>query len=319
MRLLRGLSTPAIDRSGCVATIGNFDGVHLGHQYIIQQVITKAKALCLPSVAIIFEPQPLEFFKGADAPARLLSFREKFQALSEFELDYVFCLKFDLSLSRLSALDFIEQVLVAHLNVKHLVIGDDFRFGGDRKGDFSLLVQSGETLGFSVENTQTRVDTLLEVGQRISSTRLRECLARGDFTASTSLLGRPYCMTGRVIHGQKLGRTLGFPTANIALNRVNVPLAGVYVVRFFCSNGVAIDGVANVGVKPTVGNFKPSLEVHLLDFQGDLYGERAAVQFLSKVRDEQRFSGVEALTEQIQKDIDAARVYLASKETDDLK
>lgn len=315
MRLLRGLRAPVIESTGCVATIGNFDGVHLGHQSIIQQVISKSQALGLPSVVIIFEPQPLEFFKGPDAPARLLSFREKYQALASFELDYVYCLKFNAALSQLTAQDFISQVLIAHLQIKHLVIGDDFRFGSDRKGDFSLLRAAGLAQGFSVENTPTKVDDMTIDGQRISSTRLRECLAAGDFQTTEQLLGRPYAITGTVIHGQKLGRKLGFATANIGLNRINVPLSGVYVVRLLDATGKTLHGVANIGVKPTVGNFKPSLEVHVLDFDGELYGQRLTVIFISKLREEQRFSGLEALKRQIEQDVAKARTHLALEST----
>ncbi len=332
MHLLRGLHNPGLGEFGvantkCVATIGNFDGVHLGHQAIIQQVISEAKKRKLPALIIIFEPQPMEFFRGDDAPARLMRFREKFQTLSAYDLDYVFCLKFDAQLSQLSAKEFVRKVLVSHLNIDHLVIGDDFRFGGDRQGDYKLLCRLSKEFDFTVENTQTILakescdsdssECTLEKDeflQRASSTFVRELLAQGEFAKVKQLLGRPYSFCGRVSHGQKLGRQLGFPTANINLKRVSSPLSGVYAVSLFLkSENRLMSGVANVGCKPTVGQFKPSLEVHLFDFNEDIYGEYVEVQFHHKLRDEQQFSGIEELKEQIEIDSQAARAFFASE------
>lgn len=307
MRLLRGLHNPGIEKTGCVATIGNFDGVHIGHQAIIEQVVSKAKERNVPSLVIIFEPQPMEFFNGTEAPARLMRFREKFQILSGFDLDYVFCLKFDARFCQLSAEAFIEKILVSHLHLKHLVIGDDFRFGGDRQGDYTLLVEMGKTNGFTVEHTPTLLDSEVEKGERVSSTHVRNLLAAGRFADVEQLLARPYQITGRVVHGEKLGRQLGFPTANIALQRVKAPFSGVYVVKLIRETGESFCGVANIGVKPSVGSFLPSLEVHLFDFDADLYGEHVSVEFDSKIRDEQRFEGLDALKQQIAKDIEVAR------------
>lgn len=333
MQLLRGLHNPGLGESGventrCVATIGNFDGVHLGHQAIIQQVVTEAQKRKLPSVIIIFEPQPMEFFKGQDAPARLMRFREKFLALSSFELDYVFCLKFDAKLSALTAEEFVKQVLVCHLNIEHLVVGDDFRFGGDRQGDFRLLKRLSDSLGFTVENTQTiRAQSSCltdeecaldehDFLQRASSTFVRELLAVGEFAKVAQLLGRPYSFSGRVVHGQKLGRQLGFPTANINLKRVSSPLSGVFAITIKCgkmeSNRI-YNGVANVGCKPTVGKFKSLLEVHIFDFDKDIYGEHVDVMFHQKIREEKRFSGVEELKKQIKQDEEVARSFFASQ------
>lgn len=310
MRLLRGLHNPSYNEAKCVATIGNFDGVHLGHQAIIQQVVAKAEKLGVPSVVIIFEPQPLEFFQGKTAPARLMRFREKYQALSSFGLDYVFCLKFDSKLSQLSAESFVETVLVSHLKICHLVVGDDFHFGGDRKGDFALLQSLGQIKGFSVENTPTLYESDAD-SERISSTFVRALLAESKFAAAKNVLGRSYSIEGRVIHGQKLGRQLGFPTANIALHRINAALTGVYAVQVCLQNGEHILGVANIGVKPTIGTFLPSLEVHLLDFNSSIYGEHLNVTFCEKLRDEQRFDNIAALKEQINKDINDARNYFS--------
>ena len=335
MRLLRGIHNPGLmacqrsdssgadsnfpEQLGCVATIGNFDGVHLGHQAIIQQLICEAKKRRLLSVVVIFEPQPLEFFKGDGAPVRLMRFREKFHALSMYDIDFIFCLKFDESLSRLSADEFIQRVLLDHLNVKHLVIGDDFRFGGDRSGDFKSLVVAGDKLGFSVENTATVACDIQHSAQgdsvRVSSTLLRELLANDRFAEAKNALGRPYSFIGRVIHGQKLGRQLGFPTANIALKRTKAPFSGVYAVslRMDSCSDECLFGVANVGVKPTVGNFQPSLEVHLFDFDRDIYGQSVQVEFHQKIRDEQRFDGIDALKEQIDKDVEQAKAFFLSR------
>lgn len=310
MRLLRGLHNPSYNEAKCVATIGNFDGVHLGHQAIIEQVVTQAKALGVPSLVIIFEPQPLEFFQEDQAPARLMRFREKYQALSSFGLDYVFCLKFDSKLSQLSAEAFVETVLVSHLKVCHLVIGDDFHFGGDRKGDFSLLQSLGKVKGFSVENTPTLFE--LDVRkERVSSTYVRALLAEARFDDAQRVLGRAYSIMGRVVHGQKLGRQLGFPTANITLHRIKVAFTGVYAVKVDLESGDTALGVANIGIKPTVGNFAPSLEVHLLDFNTRIYGQHISVTFCEKLRDERRFDNIAALKEQINQDINDARRYFS--------
>jgi riboflavin kinase/FMN adenylyltransferase len=325
MRLLRGLHNPGLGHNGvsdtkCVATIGNFDGVHLGHQAIIRQVVTEARKRNLPAMIIVFEPQPMEFFKGTDAPARLMRFREKFRVLADFGLDYIFCLKFDQCLSQLSAYDFVRKVLVEHLNIAHLVIGDDFRFGGDRQGDYALLCELSKKLGFTVENTRTVLaNESCPLGesvflQRASSTFVRELLAQGELDKAAQLLGRPYFFSGRVAHGQKLGRQLGFPTANIHLHRVNSPLAGVYAVSLFLkSAGKMYSGVGNVGCKPTLGQFKPSLEVHLFDFNENIYGEYVEVQFHEKLRDEQRFDDISKLKKQIAIDSEHARAFFAER------
>jgi riboflavin kinase/FMN adenylyltransferase len=323
MQLLRGLHNPGLGKNGvadtkCVATIGNFDGVHLGHQAIIRQVIQEAKKRQLPALIIIFEPQPMEFFKGNDAPARLMRFREKFHVLDDFGLDYVFCLRFDLRLSQLSAGDFVRQVLVEHLNIAHLVVGDDFRFGGDRQGDYALLCELSRKLGFTVENTRTVLaNESTPVAdqsflQRASSTFVRELLVQGELIKAAQLLGRPYFFSGRVAHGQKMGRQLGFPTANVHLQRVNSPLTGVYAVTLFLeSDGKHYPGVANVGCKPTLGQFKPSLEVHLFDFNQNIYGEYVEVFFHEKLRDEQRFDDIETLKQQIAEDSKKAQAFFS--------
>ncbi|MEH6813652.1 MAG: bifunctional riboflavin kinase/FAD synthetase [Motiliproteus sp.] len=303
MELIRGLHNLRDQHRGCVATIGNFDGVHLGHHQVLQQVSEKARSLGLPSVAIVFEPQPREFFEGANAPPRLTRFRDKFVLLRKHQIDRVFCLHFNQRLRSLTAEQFIDQLLLNGLEVKYFVVGDDFRFGCDRTGDFELLSQAGKRHGFTVVNTVTHV---VEEA-RVSSTRVRKVLAAHDFELAKSLLGRPYTLSGKVIHGRKLGRQLGVPTANMSLQRKRLPFEGVFVIEAVLQNGERRQGVANVGTRPTVKGDSPLLEVHLFDFDSTIYGQRLEVEFKAFLRPEQKFDGVEALKQQIMADIAAAR------------
>ncbi|MCZ4126432.1 bifunctional riboflavin kinase/FAD synthetase [Stutzerimonas balearica] len=305
MQLVRGLHNLRPRHRGCVATIGNFDGVHRGHQAILARLRERAAELGLPSCVVIFEPQPREFFAPDKAPARLTRLREKLCLLEQQGIDQVLCLAFNRRLRELSAAEFVHAVLVEGLAVRHLEVGDDFRFGCDRAGDFDFLLRAGAAEGFSVEAATT-----IEVdGQRVSSTRLREVLARGDLQAAQALLGRPFSLTGRIVHGQKLGRQLGAPTANVQLKRRSTPLSGVYMVSLGL-DGSPHPGVANIGMRPSVrSDGQPHLEVHLLDLQTDLYGRRVQVVFHHKLRDEQRFASLEALKAAISADIAAARDY----------
>lgn len=305
--LIRGLHNLRTPHRGCVATIGSFDGVHRGHRAIIDQLLVQAQQLGLPSVVMVFEPQPFEFFAGDKAPARLMRLRDKIRVLSACGVDRVFCLQFNQRLRQLSAHDFIKQVLVDGLGIKSLVVGDDFRFGCDRAGDFSLLQKAGEEYGFSVYDTCT----VQEGGERISSTRIRGALLAEQFEEAERLLGHPYTMRGRVVYGQQLGRTIGVPTANVRLRRYRSPLNGVFAVRLrLVKEGLWLPGVANVGVRPTVGGeTRPILEVHLLDFTGHLYGQEVEVVFDKKLRDEQKFSSLDALKTQIHSDIVTAKQY----------
>lgn len=294
-------------QSGCVATIGTFDGVHLGHQAILLRLGEVAEHKRIPSVVVIFEPQPQEYFNPNAAPARLMSLREKVLALLESGVHRVVCLKFDSHLRSLTAQQFIEQFLVGQLHVQHLEIGDDFRFGCDRQGDFEKLVSAGKVHGFSVCDTQT----LIAEGERISSTRIRKAIERGEFESAKSLLGRPYVISGRVVYGRQLGRQLGVPTANLALGRLHSPVNGVYAVTVQLDDEQKFfQGVANVGVKPTLaGQRKPALEVHIFDFDQQIYGRRVTVEFKAKLRAEQKFASVDELQKAIQADIDAGRDY----------
>ncbi|WP_417502593.1 bifunctional riboflavin kinase/FAD synthetase [Marinobacter sp.] len=314
MRLIRGLTNlKMLSRqvnsplaNGCVATIGNFDGVHLGHQTIIEQVKNKASALGLPSVVMVFEPQPREFFQGMEAPPRLMGFRQKFEALMAAGIDIVLCLKFDGTFRSYSGMGFIDNVLIDGLAVRHLVVGDDFRFGCDRAGDFALLEKVGKSAGFSVENTRT----VTVAGERISSTRIRNLLLDSKLAQAESLLGRPYHIRGRVVYGRQLGRRIGSPTANILLDKMPA-LRGVYVVGVTLEGGVKQDGIANIGLRPTVDGKQPALEVHLFDFTGTLYGQRIDVVFRHGLRDEEKFESIDALKAQIARDFVAARAWLA--------
>lgn len=308
MQLVRDLHNLRPQHQGCVATIGNFDGVHLGHQAILGQLRARAQALGVPSCVVIFEPQPREFFAPAEAPPRLTRLREKLALLAAEGIDQVLCLPFNPRLREHSAEDFVQNILVQGLAIRHLEVGDDFRFGCDRAGDFAFLQQAGQVHGFSVE----AATTLTLDNERVSSTAIRQALAAGDLGRAAKLLGRDYALCGRVIHGQHLGRQLGAPTANIQLKRRRVALSGVYTVSAEV-DGQRLAGVANIGVRPSVqGDGLPHLEVHLLNYQGDLYGRFMQVTFRHKLRDEQRFASLDALRQAIDSDIAAARAYWAS-------
>ncbi|PCK03665.1 MAG: bifunctional riboflavin kinase/FMN adenylyltransferase [Alteromonadaceae bacterium] len=304
---IHGLQRLQIRHRGCVATIGSFDGVHRGHQVILQQVLDKAKEMHLPSLAIVFEPQPAEFFSSQTVPVRIMRLRDKISALFELGIERVLCLKFNRQLCSLSSDEFIDRVLVDGIGVKHLVIGDDFRFGSDRGGDFALLRKAGVQHGFSICDTRTETDD----GDRISSTRIRQLFEQDRLKETEKLLGRAFAITGRVIYGKQLGRTLGFPTVNIALGRYRCPVQGVYAVEVYwvdMPDRPAFQGVSNVGVRPTIdGGAKPVLEVHLFDTDQQLYGKMLRVVFRKKLRQEMRFESLDSLTAQIQRDVILAR------------
>lgn len=306
MEFIRNFSQLRPRHQGCVATIGNFDGVHLGHQTVLQQLATKAKALQLPTVVIIFEPQPQEFF--AKAPARLTRLREKLMAMRHYGVDKVFCLHFNNKLSALSAQAFIQEILIDGLGIKHLVIGDDFRFGQKRQGNFTMLQQAGKQNGFTVESQ----NTFILGKERVSSTRVRQALMQGELSTARELLGRPYSMYGRVRHGQKIGRTMGFPTANIFLHRQVSPLNGVFAVTLHGVTEKPLAGVANLGTRPTIDGVRFLLEVHLFNFDKTIYGHYVEVEFIRKIRNEQKFASFDALKAQIQKDVESAKAILTS-------
>lgn len=308
MHLFRGLHTVPSNFAGCVASIGNFDGLHLGHQTIANSVKAEAARLGVPSLVVMFEPQPKEFFALDKAPARIANLREKLQDLTSCGVEYVLCLPFNSALRSLSAADFVQNVLLKALKVKHLIIGDDFRFGHDRSGDYQTLVAAGVQYGFSVQDTKT-----VCVGQeRISSTKVREALAQGNLSLAAELLGRPYRMSGRIGFGRQLGRTLNTPTANVMVKRHKLPLTGVFAVQVINEdNGDSYHGVASVGIKPTITAVpEPSLEVHVLNFSGNLYHQHLTVTFVHKIRDEQKFAGLDELQAAIEADKNSARKWL---------
>lgn len=305
MEFIRGWHNLKPQHRGCVATIGNFDGVHLGHQAVIGQLAEKGQELGLPTQVILFEPQPQEFFQPQAAVPRLTRLREKLQALRRYSVDRVLCLQFDADFAALEPEQFIQRLLVDGLQVRYLVVGDDFRFGRKRRGDFAMLAEAGRKHGFQVVNMHTvTIDDA-----RVSSTRIREALADGDLALAEKLLGRPYRMCGRVAHGDKLGRTLGFPTANIYLHRKVTPIKGIFAVEVFGLNNEPIAGAANIGTRPTVGGTRTLLEVHLLDFSEDIYGAYVHVNFLRKFRDEKRFESLDELRRWIEKDVADVRAF----------
>jgi riboflavin kinase/FMN adenylyltransferase len=308
MELVRGMHNLRQRHRGCVATIGNYDGVHLGHQHMLAAVRARADELGVPAVVITFEPTPREFFERSAAPSRLTRLREKLQALELYGVDRVLVLRFDRRMQGMAAREFVDRLLVEGLGVRHIVVGHDFHFARRREGAIATLRDAGARHGFTVQE----VDQFLLGGERISSSLLREALNRGDLDRASRLLGRPYRMAGRVRRGQQLGRKLGYPTANLALHRKVVPLWGILAVRV---SGAGLDrhpAVASLGTRPTVNGTDPLLEVHLFDFDGDLYGQYLSVDFVQWLRAEARFASLDALVEQMHVDSARARAALAA-------
>lgn len=309
MELIRGLHNLRPEHRGCVATIGNFDGVHLGHQAVIGQLADEGRDYSEPTLVMTFEPQPLEYFQPQRAPARLTRLREKLRQLGRFAVDRVLVCDFNARFAAIDAETFIDKVLINGLGVRHLVVGDDFQFGRARRGNFAMLQAAGSDHGFDVVNMHTfKID-----GERVSSTGIRQALAAGDLHTAEKLLGRPYRMCGRVAHGDKIGRTLGIPTANIHLHRNVSPVQGIYVVEVFGLDGEPIAGVASVGTRPTVGGTTALLEIHLFDFNRDIYGRYLNIDFLRKLRDEEKYDSLDEMKAQIFKDMDQARAWFDSR------
>ena len=305
MKLIRGIHNLSQAPHGCVLTIGNFDGVHRGHQALLQGLRAEGGARGLPVVVMIFEPQPLELFAADKAPARLTRLREKLRYLAESGVDYVLCLRFDRRFAALTAQDFISELLVKRLGVQFLAVGDDFRFGAGRQGDFLLLQKAGADFGFDITSTQT----FCHGGVRISSTAVRQALADDNLEQAERLLGHPFIISGRVVHGDELGRTIGFPTANLPLRRQVSPVKGVYAVEVAGLGDKPLPGVANIGTRPTVAGMRQQLEVHLLDVAMDLYGRHIDVILRKKIRNEQRFASLDELKAQIARDVLTAREH----------
>ena len=300
----RSLGTPH------AVTIGNFDGLHLGHQAMLARLQDVARARDLPSCVLSFEPHPREFFTPEQAPARLSSLREKAECLQRMGVDRFHVFRFDRAFSSLTAEAFIEQVLGQTLQARYVLVGDDFRYGAKRVGDFALLKQAGARLGFDAEF----LPTVEIAGERASSTAVRQALAGGELAHAARLLGRPYSISGRVVHGDKLGRDIGFPTANIQLKHNRPPLMGIFAVELYGLNGAPLPGVASLGKRPTVkgADAVPVLEVHLFDFKAEIYGRRVRVDFLHKLRDEAKYPDLDSLVAQIRRDVDNAKQFLAT-------
>ena len=308
MILLRGSKKLTRIKQPTVATIGNFDGFHLGHQEIFNFVITKSAQQKAKSVLICFEPTPKEFFCGSKGPARIYPIRKKIELARDFGYDYFACLHFNQLLATMPAVDFVQEILHDSLNIKTLVVGDDFKFGHHGNGNIDLLCNMGERLGFHVHV----IKPVLHGHERVSSTLIREKLSQGKFDEVATLLSRPFRMSGRVFHGDKRGRTIGFPTANILIGRLVSPIKGVFTVSA-CVNNNKWQGVANVGSRPTVNGQRQQLEIHLFDCQQNLYGKRLEVEFHTKLRDEIKFPSLEALKHQISIDVTKAQQYFSQR------
>jgi riboflavin kinase/FMN adenylyltransferase len=307
MEVIVGLHNIRPRHRGCVLTIGNFDGVHYGHKMLLDHLIAKGRELRAPSMLATFEPTPREYFRGDAVPARLTRFHEKVTLLKHTALDHVLCLPFNERTANTSAEWIVDELLPNVLAIRYLVVGDDFHFGRGAKGDYTMLKAAGDKYGFGV----THMGTLTFEHERVSSTRIREVLAAGDFALAERLLGHPYFIMGRVVYGRQLGRTIGVPTANIPLQRYRAALDGVYAVTVLGLDR-EYGGVANIGVRPTVQGKEPLLEVHLFDFAGDIYGRRVTVVFRKRIREERPFPNLDALKVQIQSDMREARTWLAA-------
>ena len=295
-------------RDGCIATIGSYDGIHLGHRKLLDTVLESGRADGLPSVVMSFEPTPKEYFSSSSPPARLMRFREKFEALADYGIDLFYCPRFDAQMKNIAADTFIRQLLIQTLNIRHLVIGDDFRFAKGREGDIEQLQRAGRALEYEVH----QVASVLDDGERVSSTAIRDALWTGELDDATRLLGRHYRMSGKVIEGKHLGRGLGFPTANVNLRRRQSAVMGIFAVRVSGLGGELLDAVASVGTRPTFGGTKPILEVHIFDFDDDIYGKYIHVDFVARLRSEVKFDEVKDLVEQMHRDAESARAILAA-------
>ena len=304
MKLIRSINAFE-NKQGCVATIGNFDGLHLGHQAIIKRLKDKAMALDLPLTVISFEPLPAEYFMP-EPPARIYPMRDKIRLLNSLGVDNYYCLKFDASLANMPPEVFVQDILLDKLAVKYLVVGDDFRFGHKRKGDYKLLEKMGAAAGMEVTDTPTCEKN----GARVSSTRIRQFLEKGDIQSANQLLGHRYQLSGRVRHGDKRGRSIGFPTLNMRVLNHIAPARGVYVVQVHGLSDKPLGGVANLGARPTVKGTENRLETHLFDFNEDVYGRYICVELLTFIRPEQRFDDFDKLKAQIKKDAEQGKNYL---------
>ncbi len=307
MEIIRGLHNLRPRHRGCVATIGNFDGVHKGHQFIIEKLLQNAQKYQLPAVVISFDPQPQEFFSGKNF-VRLTRFRDKAEIFQQLGLQRILVIYFNQQFSKLSADAFVDEILVAKLGIRYLLVGDDFCYGRKRQGNFQHLHQKAQQHQFELES----IPTISAAGERISSSRIRKLLEQGEVELAKELLGRAYYISGHVQHGAQKGRTIGFPTANIPLHRNTPALRGVYIVQMWKKDTQKVyNGVANIGFRPTVDGTRVLLEVHLFDFEQDIYGQLVYVQFLKRIRDEKKFASFEQLKKQITDDVAVAKNFFA--------
>jgi riboflavin kinase/FMN adenylyltransferase len=309
MQILRNV--PDVASNPIALTIGNFDGVHLGHQAMLAKLHAAAAARSLPACVMTFEPHPREFFAPDKAPVRLTSLREKLELLAEHGVERTHLLRFNFALAQVTAQDFIDRILVRGLGVRWLQVGDDFRFGARRAGDLNMLKAHAAQHGYAVEAMATvELD-----GERVSSTAVREALAAGDMLKAGRLLGHPYRISGRVVRGDQLGRKLGFPTANVRMKHNRPPLTGIFAVEFRRGNAAPVQGVASLGVRPTVKaqGAAPVLEIYLFDFKEEIYGESVSVDFLHKFRDEAKYVDLETLKQQIARDVVDAKNFFARR------
>jgi riboflavin kinase / FMN adenylyltransferase len=310
MELVRGLQNISKAARGCVLTVGNYDGVHLGHQQMIGAVKRRAAQLGSPATVLVFEPSSKEFIDPEGAPPRLTRWREKFVALKALGVERLVTLHFDERIRAMTPQSFVDQLIVAGLGARHVVVGDDFRYGSNACGTIESLRAAGRAHGFGVE----QMAPFVVDGVRVSSTAVRERLERADYEGAARLLGRRYRMSGRVAYGSELGRTLGFPTANLRLMRRKSPMWGVLAVRVHGIEAGALDGVASLGTRPTVNGTEPLLEVHVFDFAGNLYGRLIEVEFIAKLRDEAKFASLDSMVVQMKVDAAQAREVLSKVE-----
>ena len=311
MEFIRGAHNIGSRHHGCVASVGNYDGLHPGHRQVIQSLASKGRELDLPVTIVSFEPHPLEFFVPHAAPARLMTVREKLEGLSKLDVDRFLCLRFNHQLANTEPEAFVEELLINKLGVRHIVVGDDFRFGRNRRGDFEMLRKIGRPFNMDV----VRTESFMVGDERVSSSRIRECLASGNLVHAGRLLGEDYSLSGRIVRGDGNGRKWGFATANIQIKIDKPAVQGIFVVEADINGATWLPGVASLGTRPTVGGSRFVLEVHLLDFDENIYGRRMRVRFLQKLRDEVRFTSIETMCEQIQQDILRTREYFGTKQS----
>ena len=306
MEFIYGLSNLYRQRKECVATIGNFDGVHLGHKLVLEQLKETAKRFDLISTVLIFEPQPMEYFNPETSPSRLTRLREKLQQFSNYNIDRVVCLKFNKELANLSALDFIDDILLKGLFAKKIIVGDDFRFSRNREGNYQYLLEVSHEKNFEVFKTGSYVEN----GERVSSTMIRNTLAKGDITNANHYLGRPYSISGKVVHGDKRGKKIGFPTINIELHRNSSPVSGIFAGYVHGIYEKSLDAVVYIGSRPVYKGGRILLEAHILEFDENIYGRHIRVELIDKLRNDDHITSEKELIEQIKKDIDETKKCL---------